>query len=82
MLSNHRITIIADTIVDEVKIASYGAILNVENGEMSLTNRHIDNDACKTHKEMVRTDRAEFEDFAYAIQDMIRDTFVSDEEAI
>lgn len=71
MLNNHRITIVADTVVDEVKIASYGAILNVDTGELSLTNRNIDNEACKTYKEMVRADRAEFEDFAYAVQDAL-----------
>ena len=72
MLSNQRITIVADTVVDEVKIATYGAILNVETGELSLTNRNIDNEACKVHKDIVRADRAEFEDFAYMIQDNLR----------
>ena len=72
MLSNQRITIVADTVVDEVKIATYGAILNVETGELSLTNRNIDNEACKVHKDIIRADRAEFEDFAYMIQDNLR----------
>lgn len=74
MLTNKRITIVADTTVDEVKIATYGAILNTETGEMALTARNIDNHACKVYKEMVRTDRAEFEDFAYAIQDAVLST--------
>jgi hypothetical protein len=71
MLNNHRITIVANTVVDEVEIATYGAILNVHTGEMSLTNRHIDNELCKIHKDVVRADRAEFEDFAYKIQDSL-----------
>ena len=71
MLNNKRMTIIADTVVDEAKIATYGAILDLITGELSLTTRNIDNDACKTHKEVVRADRAEFEDFAYMMQDMI-----------
>lgn len=71
MLSNHRLTIVADTVIDDVKIASYGAILNLDTNELSLTNRHIDNEACKTHKEIVRADRTEFEDFAYMIQDTL-----------
>lgn len=80
MLNNHRITIVADTVVDDIKIASYGAILNVDTGELSLTNRHIDNDACKIHKEAVRTDRTEFEDFAYMLQDTLLNAVKSEEE--
>ena len=74
MLNNQRITIVADTVVDDVKIATYGAILSVDTGELSLTNRHLDNEACKTHKETVREDRDKFEDFAYMIQDTIKGT--------
>ena len=80
MLNNHRITIVADTVVDDIKIASYGAILNVDTGELSLTNRHIDNDACKIHKETVRTDRTDFEDFAYMLQDTLLNAVKSEEE--
>lgn len=72
MLTNKRITIVAETIVDEVKIASYGAILNMDTGELSLTSRNIDNDACKEHRDVVRAERAEFEDFAYMVQDQLK----------
>lgn len=72
MLSNTRITIVADTVVDEAKIASFGAILNLDNMELSLTTRHIDKEACKVHKEIVRADQAEFEDYAYALQDQLK----------
>lgn len=72
ILTNKRITIVAETIVDEVKIASYGAILNMDNGELSLTSRHIDEAACKEHRDIVRAERAEFEDFAYMLQDKLK----------
>lgn len=71
MLANKRITIVADTTVDDVKIASYGAIIDTITGEIALTNRNIDNTACKVYKDIVRSDRAEFEDFAYELQDAI-----------
>ena len=71
-MANKRLTIVADTVVDDVKIATYGAVLDVETGELALTNRHIDNEACKIHKDIVRADRTEFEDFAYMIQDMLK----------
>ena len=72
MLNNKRITIVADTVIDEVKIATYGAILDVVTGELSLTARNVDADAAKAHKDLVRADRAEFEDFAYMIQDLVK----------
>lgn len=73
MLANNRITIMADTVVDETKIASFGAIINVtDNMDLSLTMRHIDKHACKTHRDIVRADQKEFEDYAYSLQDKLR----------
>lgn len=71
MLSNKRMTLIAETIIDDVKIASYGAILDLSSMDLSFTSRQIDKGACKTYKEVVREDQAEFEDYAYIIQDLI-----------
>ena len=42
MLTNERLTIVAETVLDDVKIASYGAVLNLDNMDLSLTNRYID----------------------------------------
>lgn len=72
MLSNTRITIVAETVVDDVKIASFGAILNTDTNDLSLTTRHIDKEACKIHKDIVRADQAEFEDYAYNLQDLLK----------
>lgn len=72
MLTNKRITIVADTTIDDVKIASYGAIINMSTGEVNLTSRNIDNQACKVHKDVVRKDRADFEDSVYEIQDILQ----------
>lgn len=71
MLNNKRITIVAETLLDGEKIASYGAILNLDDMDLSLTSRQIDKEACKFNKEIVRADQAEFEDYAYMIQDLL-----------
>lgn len=68
MLSTKKITISADTVVGEAKIATHAAILDIEKNDLSLYCRQIDKEACKEYKEVVRADRAEFEDFAYAMQ--------------
>lgn len=72
MLTNKRLTIVSDTVIDDVKIASFGAILNLDTMELHMTSRHIDRDACKTYKDVVRADQAEFEDYAYSVQDMLK----------
>lgn len=71
MLTNERLTIVAETVLDDVKIASYGAVLNLDNMDLSLTNRYIDKEACKMHKDVVREDNRAFEDLAYMIQDQL-----------
>lgn len=72
MLANTRITIVADTVIDENKIASFGAIINTDTNDLSLTTRYVDKEACKVHRDVVRADQAEFEDYAYALQDQLK----------
>lgn len=70
-LSNNRLTIVADTVIDDVKIASFGAILNLDNMTMSLSARNVDEHACKIYRDVVRADRNAFEDFAYEVQEAV-----------
>lgn len=72
MLNEKKITIISKSVVDEVEIAQYSAILDAESGELSFYTRQLDKPMCKLHKEIVRADLAEFEDFAYAVQDSVK----------
>lgn len=79
MLTNKRITIVADTEID-TKIATYGAVIDVEKMDMSMTSRYIDKEACKTYRDMVRADQADFEDAAYEIQEMLNSMATSSAE--
>jgi hypothetical protein len=72
MLTNKRMTLVSDVVVDDVKIASFGAIIDLDTNDISLTSRHIDKDACKVHRDVVRADQKEFEDYAYSVQDMVK----------
>lgn len=72
MLNNKKITIVADSNVDDVKIATFGAVLDINNMELSMTGRYIDKDACKSYRDIVRADQATFEDYAYSLQDTLR----------
>lgn len=71
MLNNKRLTIVAGTVLDDTKIASYGAILDLDTMELSLTNQYVNKEACKNNRDVVRADQSEFEDYAYMIQDQL-----------
>lgn len=69
MLNNKKITMTADSIVDGAKIANFVATYDVDKMKLSFISRNLDDEACKANKEIVRKDRADFEDFAYSLQD-------------
>lgn len=72
MLNGTRLTIVADSVVNDVRIATFGAVLNLEDMELSLTSRHIDKELCKSNRDVVRKDQADFEDYAYDLQDHLK----------
>ena len=72
MLNGTRLTIVADSVVNDIRIATFGAVLNFEDMELSLTSRHIDKELCKSNRDVVRKDQADFEDYAYDLQDRLK----------
>ena len=73
MLSNHKVSIIADTIVNDAKIATFSATLDVDTNNLTLGVRHVDKEACKEHRDIVRDDQKKFEDYAYYLQDTMKE---------
>lgn len=72
MLINKKITMLCDSTLDDIKIASFGAVLNTDTMDLTMTSRYINKDLCKLHRDLVRSDQAEFEDFAYTVQDALK----------
>ena len=72
MLNGTRLTIVADSVVNDARIATFGAVLNLEDMELSLTSRHIEKELCKSNRDVVRKDQADFEDYAYDLQDRLK----------
>ena len=71
MLTNKKITFEAKTTIEDKEIARYIAVLDLENGNLNFYPRQLDTDACKKNRDVVRADQAEFEDFAYSVQDKL-----------
>lgn len=69
MLTKRRITLESMTTVNDVDICRHIAIISEDNTEVTFFTRMLDKQACKEYRDILRSDRAEFEDWAYDIQD-------------
>lgn len=52
-----------------IKIAEFVASLNLETHEITFGTRYLNKDLCKEHRNVVRADHADFEDFVYRVQE-------------
>ena len=66
-LSNKRVTITAETLIDGTRAASYTALLDLTNRKITLNVVHAD----ENHKDATRADQEKFEAKAYPILDQI-----------
>lgn len=65
-----KITIDGFSVIDDVQVSGFRAEINSENpSDMNLTSYQIDKEAYKANRVVARADEAEFEEYAYAIQD-------------
>jgi hypothetical protein len=71
MLDNRKFTLTAEAVVDEKPIAMFGAIIIAETGKIQFTTKHINETACEEYRDIVRVDRAAFEDFVYDLKNDI-----------
>lgn len=70
MLKNKKVTIEAKCVVDGAEISGFRAIFDPENqGDLTFLPYQINKEACKEHRNTVRKDQAEFEDYAYQVQE-------------
>ena len=71
-MKNVKITIETKTIVEDAAIAVHSAVISGEEADVSFFTRQIDKEACKQHRAADRAARAGLEDFAYKIQDQLK----------
>ena len=67
MLSNQRVTITAETLIDGTRAASYTALLDLTNRKVTLNVVHTDDN----YKKTTRADQEKFEEKVYPILDQI-----------
>lgn len=71
MLSGKKLTFEAKTIVDDVAIARFFAVLRLDDNKLDLNTNYLDGAACQEHRDVVRADQEEFENFVYQVQDSL-----------
>lgn len=68
--TKQKITITGESIINDVSVAGFSASIDSENPEdITLSQWQNDKKAYKENRAVVRSDYAEFEDFAYSKQD-------------
>ena len=75
MLNTKKVTIEAKSVVDGVEVMGFRALFDPEvPDELSFLHYQINRAACKTHRDIVRKDQQEFEDYAYKFQENVQNT--------
>lgn len=71
MLNEKTLTVSANVVIDGKAIARFIGVVDMNEHKVTFADRIVDSSACKEHREVVREDRAAFEDEVYAIQDKL-----------
>ena len=72
MLSNKKLVFTANTTVGEKDIVKHIASIDVCTDDVSFAHQFLDKEACKEHRGIVRKAQAEFEDWAYDLQEKLK----------
>lgn len=65
-----KVTIEGTSVIDDVIVSKFVAAINSEDpSQMTLSSVQINKTAYKANREAVRKDEAEFEDYAFSVQD-------------
>ena len=66
MIANKRIVISADSIINEVTIATHSAVITTNDKKMYMTSQYLDKDACNNNLDAVKADQQTFEDYVHS----------------
>ena len=72
MMMKKKITVAAVSVVGDIEMAKFGAVLEGDNYDISFYHQHLDKEACREHKDIRLADQAEFESMVYDLQDQLR----------
>jgi hypothetical protein len=70
MLNHTVIAISSKTVVNDAEIAEHSAVIKPD-FDVAFHCRHLDQESCMENRDIVRADRAVFEDLAYQIRNSL-----------
>ena len=71
MLSNKKVSVMADTVIGSTKVATYSAIISVDTTEMTVTTRYPSAEVYEANKTTIEADRDAFVEFASGLQNSL-----------
>lgn len=80
MLNNRKVTVVSESTIDGAKVATFAAVLDLVNLEVTTTARYVDGVSYMDNKDFVRSDMEQFERLVYDIQDMMQNVETEDDE--
>lgn len=69
LTKTRKINVEAKCIVDDKEVKGFRAVITSDSEDVSFHHWDIDKAAVKEHRQTVRADQAEFEDYAYKLQE-------------
>ncbi len=72
MLNHRKITVVSESSIDGKKVATFGAVVDLTNLEVTTTARYVDGVSYMDSRDYVRSDMEQFERLVYDIQDMLQ----------
>lgn len=70
LVKKEKVTITGKSIIDGKEVCGYQAQIDSENpADIALTDWQVDKEMYKANRSACRADQAEFEDYAYTVQD-------------
>lgn len=81
MLNNRKVTVVSESSIDGEKVATFAAVLDLVNLEVTTTARYVDGVSYMDNRDFVRSDMEQFERLVYDIQDMMQHVETEPEEA-
>lgn len=80
MLNNRKVTVVSESSIDGEKVATFAAVLDLVNLEVTTTARYVDGVSYMDNKDFVRSDMEQFERLVYDIQDMMQHVETKEDE--
>lgn len=73
MLNNNKLNLSADSVVNDVKICSFVAVVGLDNFRVQIGERRLNEEAYEEYRDIVSDNRKAFEDLVYGVKNTVKE---------